>query len=781
MFAKAAYSIVIKHLLSEKMKLLIVESPSKAKTINQYLGKEYEVISSYGHIRGLPSENGSVRPEEDFNMRFEILGERSEKHMLDIVKKSKNCEELLLATDPDREGEAISWHILEELYKRNALPKSVPVKRVVFHEITKKAILDAVANPRHINQNLVEAQQARQALDYLVGFTLSPVLWRKLPGSRSAGRVQSVALRAVSEREGEIEKFKVQEYWSVSAHFVTKDGKSLEAKLTHLQGEKLEKFSLPDQKSASAAVEMLGDLPYQVLKVEKKQNKRNPPPPFTTSTMLQDASRKLGFSTKKTAKIAQDLYEGMSVNGKTVGLITYMRTDSVSVAQDALDSSRRLIEQHFGAQYVEPKIRIFPNKTKNAQEAHEAIRPTDLSLIPDDIKTSLDADHYKLYKLIWSRMMASQMSQAIIDIVSVDIEAGNGDGVFRASGSTIKFDGFLKLYVVDEKEEENVLPVLNASDVLGVENIKANQHFTEPPPRYTEASLVKKLEELGIGRPSTYPAIIAVLQDRGYVSLENKRFFAMPKGRMVSAFLESFFAKYVEYDFTANLEDELDAISNGKINYKKVLRNFWLPFKQNIDATMDVKTVQVLDTMESLLHDYLFGSADSKCNKCGIGFMKLKTGKFGPFLGCSNYPECNNIKKLGDDDKEQEEVSAATDQFPKSLGLDENGVEYVIKKGPYGVYVEHNVLGEIKRTKVPDGKKLEDINIEFVKAITALPRIVGESQKYGIIKAGSGRFGPYVQYEKKYVSIKADPITITLSDAEQAIDRKLSKASKNEK
>jgi DNA topoisomerase-1 len=766
---------------NEKMKLLIVESPSKAKTINQYLGKEYEVVSSYGHIRALPSENGSVIPEQDFFMRFEVI-DRSQKHVDDIVRRYKKCSELLLATDPDREGEAISWHIMDELRRRKVLSETIPVRRVVFNEITKSAILEAVKHPRELNQHLVEAQQTRQALDYLVGFTLSPVLWRKLPGSRSAGRVQSVALRIVSEREEEIERFKSQEYWTIEGLFNTLDGAVLPAKLTIFQGEKLEKFTINNQEQAQRVLQALQGEKYWVKGIEAKESKRQPPPPFTTSTMLQEAARKLGFSAKKTAKLAQDLYEGASISGKTMGLITYMRTDSVYVSEQAIATSRELIAGRFGKPYVAELVRVFKNKTKNAQEAHEAIRPTDVNVTPEIAAANLSTDHYKLYHLIWRRMMASQMSHAIIDTVGVDIATGNG--MFRATGSTVRFDGFLKLYPKSQQNEQNEeehLPQVSVGQDLIARDITPVQHFTEPPPRYTEASLVKKLEELGIGRPSTYPAIIAVLQDRGYVVVESKRFQALPKGRIVNAFLTSFFMRYVEYDFTAHLEDSLDEIAEGKVEYKSILRQFWAPFKHQVEEVMVVKIPEILHSMQDKLSSYLFHGKDQRCPKCNVGNMQLKNGKFGPFLGCSNYPQCNHIEKIAGLEQAavEHENAPGEESLPKVLGKDELGREYSIKRGPYGVYIEFLDGGVAKRVAVPAGKPLSTVDLDYALSLAKLPRVIGVSDEYGEVKAGLGRFGPYVMFKGAgspkftYVSIKnMDPSSITLSEAEAAIHSK---------
>lgn len=760
------------------MKLLVVESPSKAKTINQYLGKDFVVISSYGHLRGLPSEDGAVLPDENFKMRFEILP-KSKKQVDEIVKRYKACDELMLATDPDREGEAISWHILEALRDRGVLRPNVPVRRVVFNEITKQAVLNAVANPRDINQDLVESQQTRQALDYLVGFTLSPVLWRKLPGSRSAGRVQSVALRIICDREEEIEKFKSEEYWTVDGSFDVGSSDVVPSTLIRLNGKKLEKFSLNNEKDTQAAVSKLKGLDYKVLSLESREVNRQPHPPFTTSTLLQEAARRMGFSAKKTSKLAQDLYEGISIGGKTTGLITYMRTDSVSVSELALNASRDFIGSEYGKPYLPAKPRFFKNKSKNAQEAHEAIRPTDMSITPEKAKSSLDNDHYRLYDLIWRRMIASQMNNAILDSVTLDISDKSEENVFRATGSTIKFDGFLKLYGGKSvSSDENIIPKVTKDQLAKLAEITPEQHFTEPPGRYSEAALVKKLEELGIGRPSTYPSIISILQERGYVVLDKKRFIAVPKGRVVSAFLTSFFEKYVEYDFTAKLEDELDDISNGDATSKKVLQGFWTPFKTRIDEVLQVKGSEILEKMEARLSSYLYKDKDHECSVCKKGTMRLKNGKFGPFLGCSNYPECKNIERIPDvlqgaADASQAEEQTQGMQLPHALGEGASGYTMSIKKGPYGIYLEGIKGKEVKRAKIPAGRNLQTVDLEYADSLMKMPRELGSSEEYGVIKAGFGRFGPYVEYGGKYVSIKGkDPVTISLEEAVELIASK---------
>ena len=759
------------------MKLLIVESPSKAKTINQYLGKDFIVISSYGHIRGLPSEEGSVRPDEDFAMTYTIM-DRSEKRVSDIIKNVKKCDEVYLATDPDREGEAISWHIIESLKERKALPKGLPIKRVVFHEITKTAVQQAIKNSRDIDTNLVQAQQARQALDYLVGFTLSPVLWRKLPGSRSAGRVQSVALRIICDREEEIEKFVTQEYWSIEGVF-QKSKKTFSATLTNFMGKKLDKFAIPNEKKAKDIVSRLEGLKYSVANIEKKQVSRSPQPPFTTSTLIQEAARKLGFSAKKTSRMAQDLYEGQEVDGKTLGLITYMRTDSVSISAEALAATRDHIENSFGGKYLPKNPKAYKTKTKNAQEAHEAIRPTNIGLTPREAKPYLDSDHFRLYELIWKRLVASQMENALFDQVSIDISSEDNKNTFRASGSTMVFDGFYKLYIEDkddaENKDEQKLPVLDKDENLKLDKINPEQHFTQPPPRYSEASLVKKMEELGIGRPSTYPTIISILQDREYVRIDKKRFFPESKGRLVIAFLLKFFTRYVEYDFTAKLEDELDDISNGEIEWKQVLRDFWNPFKSKTDEVMEIKKSDVTSQIEENIKDYIFDGLEKnkegerKCPDCKTGTLHLKTGKFGAFVGCSNYPTCKYIHKVGTSQGEDEPDGGAgsSNAFPIILGNDENDSEISIRKGPYGIYIQRTKGKDIKRVGLPKGVMIDQVTMEYANNMLSLPRVIGPHPEDGKnVNAGIGRFGPYVEHNKVYKSIKNDdPITITLESA----------------
>ena len=584
------------------MIVVVVESPAKAKTINKYLGKDYVVVASYGHVRDLPAKDGSVRPEEDFAMSWQV-DSGSEKHIRAIASALKKADRLCLATDPDREGEAISWHVLQLLKERDALD-NVEVKRVVFNEITKDAVLDAMAHPRDVNRELVEAYLARRALDYLVGFTLSPVLWRKLPGSRSAGRVQSVALRLVCEREAEIERFRPREYWTIDVEFRSASGAVLTARLTHLKGTKLDKFALGDKVGADGAAAVLAGGEYAVLKVERKQQRRHPNPPFTTSTLQQEASRKLGFSASRTMRVAQRLYEGIELSGESVGLITYMRTDSVALAGEAVAAARRLVEQQFGKNYLPAEPRRYKATAKNAQEAHEAIRPTDLFRRPQEVGRFLDDDQRRLYELIWLRAVASQMESAVLDQVAVDIADKAGAAMLRATGSVLLFDGYLRVYQegrddpAEDEEAERRLPQVKEGEALAREAIKPEQHFTQPLPRYTEASLVKRLEELGIGRPSTYASILQVLQDRKYVRIDKGRFVPEDRGRVVTAFLVSFFQRYVEYNFTAELENKLDDVSDGRVDWKQLLRDFWADFCKAVDGTKELSISQVIEALE---------------------------------------------------------------------------------------------------------------------------------------------------------------------------------------
>ncbi|MSP68553.1 MAG: type I DNA topoisomerase [Alphaproteobacteria bacterium] len=755
------------------MDVVVVESPAKAKTINKYLGDGYTVLASYGHVRGLPAKDGSVRPDADFEMIYET-DPAARKHLDAIAKVLVGAKTLYLATDPDREGEAISWHVLSALREKRALGK-VAVKRVVFHEITRGAVAEAMAHPRDLDMDLVNAQQARRALDYLVGFTLSPVLWRKLPGSRSAGRVQSVALRLVCEREGEIEAFRPQEYWTVEAEFQTPTGETLRTRLTHLAGNRLDKFALPSEADAAAAVAAIERGSFRVASVEPKQVRRHPFPPFTTSTLQQEASRKLGFSAKRTMQVAQRLYEGVSVGGEAVGLITYMRTDSVQLSNEAISGARAVIGRLYGARYVPDEPRAYRAKSRNAQEAHEAIRPTDLGRLPADVARHVGDDERRLYDLIWKRTVACQMASAILDQVTVDIASAEGETRLRAVGSVVAFDGFLKLYMedrddpADADEDGRILPRVAPGDSLTRRQVTPSQHFTEPPPRYSEASLVKKMEELGIGRPSTYASTLTVLQDREYVRLESRRFIPESRGRLVTAFLVSFFPRYVEYGFTADLEDQLDEVSNGTVDWKALLREFWAAFRGAVDQTGDLGVRDVLNALEGLLEPYVFPArADAsdarRCATCGTGQLSLKLGRFGAFVGCSHYPECRFTRQLSaEPDAAQDELDAN-----RVLGTDPVTAQPVsLRKGPYGLYLQLGEKGEDKkapkRVALPKGLPPAEVDLARALALLALPREVGAHPETAKpITAGQGRFGPYLKHDGAFTSLPADDDVLSI-------------------
>lgn len=755
--------------------VVVVESPAKAKTINKYLGDDYTVLASYGHIRDLPSKNGSVEPDDDFAMKWEI-DSRSKKHVDEIAKAVKNADAVFLATDPDREGEAISWHIKEVLDDRKLLDGK-PVKRVVFNEITKDAVQDAFAHPRDLDHELVDAYMARRALDYLVGFTLSPVLWRKLPGSRSAGRVQSVALRLICERELEIEMFKPQEYWSVDATFQTPRGDDFKASLTRMNGEKLDKFTINTEALAEQAVAAIEAETFTTGEIERKQTRRYPSPPFTTSTMQQEASRKLYFGARKTMQVAQSLYEGVRIGGENVGLITYMRTDGVQMAREAVAASRNVIQETYGSKYLPDSPRIYKSKAKNAQEAHEAIRPTDVRRTPDSLERHLSPDQLKLYTLIWKRTVASQMEAAVLDQVGVDITSADRKIAFRATGSVIAFDGFIKVYREgrddgsDDDDNSRILPKLEENERQERTETLPEQHFTQPPPRYSEASLVKKLEELGIGRPSTYASIISVLQDRNYVHIDKRRFIPEDRGRLVTTFLASFFERYVEYDFTAELEEKLDDISGGRVNWKQVLIDFWKAFKQKVDETQELRVRDVLDVLNEELKPHFFperadGSDPRSCPKCKEGELSIKLGRHGAFLGCSRYPECSFTTPLGADPAEN-----SLGDGPKELGTDpESGKLVTLRQGPYGTYIQ---LGEEeldgkkkikpKRASLPAGVNPDDMDMDKAIGLLSLPRFVGIDPVSGMeIRAGIGRFGPFLQVGGTYVSLKDDDDVLTI-------------------
>lgn len=747
---------------------MIVESPTKCKTIGKYLGNDFQVISSFGHIRSLPSKKGSVLPEENFNMIYEA-NENSQKHIDNLLKAVKTTDTIYLATDPDREGEAISWHILETLRIKKAIKKSTIVHRVSFNEITKSAVLKSIENPRPIDMDLVQAQQTRQALDYLVGFTLSPLLWKKLPGSRSAGRVQSVALRMICDRENEIKKFTSEEYWKITATFHTE--KLLQAYLSHLDGKKLEKLSINNEKQAHKIVEGLVGKQYKIIKIEKKEIKRYPSPPFITSTLQQDAANKLGFSTKMTMMVAQKLYEGVKIDKEVIGLITYMRTDGVYVNENFIADTRSAITQLFGEKYLPKSAKKYISKIKNAQEAHEAIRPTNIEITPEIAAKYLNKEQLSLYTLIWNRMIASQMNHAILNQVAIILESLDQYATFRSSGSTIKFDGFYKLYRNNTEEDEGkLLPNLTEGEIYDIDKVLPTQHFTQPPPRFTEATLVKKMEELGIGRPSTYTNIISVLQDRNYVALENKKFIPAARGQFVTAFLLSFFTLYVEYNFTANLEEDLDKISNNDANWKEVLNSFWQPFISNVQNVEQYKIIDILAEIDKMLESYIFpkdkdGNVNRKCSKCNDGKLNLNIGKFGPFTGCSNYPECNYRSSIFDDKDDD------TGDYPIAIGTHpESDDEVSLKKGPYGVYLQ---CGD-KKSTIPKGLESDNIQLDLAIKLLNMPYSIGTNSENNLeVKVGVGRYGPYLLHNKKYTSINTDQLlNIKLTEALQVINAK---------
>ena len=776
--------------------IVIVESPAKAKTINNYLGKNFIVLASYGHIRDLPNKDGSVKPDENFSMDWEV-SDNSKGNLKAIADAAKSANEIYLATDPDREGEAISWHVLEELRNRKIL-KDKNVKRVTFNAITKNSVLQAMKNPRGLNMELIDAYLARRALDYLVGFKLSPVLWRKVPGSKSAGRVQSVALRLICERELEIEKFIPKEYWDITVDLENSKSKKFKARLTQLENKKLEKFSLSDENSALEAEKVINANKFCIEDIIKKEKKRKPYAPFTTSTMQQEAARRLYFSAKKTMDTAQKLYEGFEIKGETVGLITYMRTDGVQIDPSAIEEIRKCITNDFGENCLPQSPILYSSKAKNAQEAHEAIRPTDILKLPNSLKAILNKDQLQLYTLIWNRTVASQMESAILDQVSVVISSDDKQTKLRASGSMIKFEGFLRVYE-DQKPEDNdknkesneekILPPMTLDEDVKVNKVEPKQHFTQPPPRYSEASIVKAMEELGIGRPSTYASIIQTIQNRSYVKLENRRFIPEDRGRVVTAFLQNFFTKYVEYSFTADLENKLDEVSDGKLHWKDVLTEFWGDFINAIEDTSKLRITEVIDTLDAMLEPHLFpkdvdNPNPRNCPTCKEGQLSLKFGKFGGFIGCKNYPTCKYTRQLSNSGNSNSSLD-----LPKILGKDpETQLDVILKLGPYGLYIQ---LGEEKdlnpeqeeenketkshadkketkkkktkrkvkpkRSAVPKGTDPSTIELEKGLKILSLPREIGNHPDSGeLILAGIGRFGPYLKYGDKYQSVPPD-------------------------
>jgi DNA topoisomerase I len=767
--------------------VVVVESPAKAKTINKYLGDGYTVLASFGHVRDLPPKDGSVRPDQDFAMDWEA-DERGARQVAVIARALKGAGTLYLATDPDREGEAISWHVRAMLQDQNALRGKI-VHRVTFNEITRNAVTTAMGKPRELDQPLIEAYLARRALDYLVGFTLSPVLWRKLPGSRSAGRVQSVALRLVCEREAEIEAFRAREYWSIEAQMATPAGAPFTARLTTLKGRKIDQFDLPNAAAAEAAKAAVEAGTFSVAEIERKRVRRNPSAPFTTSTLQQEASRKLGFGAQQTMRIAQQLYEGIDVGGETVGLITYMRTDGVQMAREAVHAIRDHVKAEFGSNYIPGAPREYSTKAKNAQEAHEAIRPTDVSRRPQDVAGRLSHDQARLYELIWKRAVASQMSHAEFDQVAVDIADGQGT-VLRATGSLLAFDGFLKLYREDrddqseEDDESRVLPAMVEGDPLTRRGVKASQHFTQPPPRFTEASLVKKMEELGIGRPSTYASTLSVLRDRNYVRMDAKRLVPEDRGRLVTAFLTSFFTRYVDTGFTASLEEKLDEISDGKADWRAVMRAFWHDFSEAVDQTKDLKISDVINALDNDLGAHFFpppadGSDPRKCPACGNGRLGLKLGRHGSFIGCSNYPACQYTRRLAINGGEEGEETLK--EGMRVLGRSpETGEEITVRRGPYGLYVQQGEpppsetkgkkAEKPKRMSLPRGVDGETILLEQAIGLLGLPRLIGlHPEAKEPMEAGVGRFGPYIRMGSVYASLDRDDDVLSVG-ANRAVD-----------
>ena len=758
------------------MPVVVVESPAKAKTINKYLGPDYTVLASYGHVRDLPSKDGSVKPDNGFEMLWEVASD-SKKHVKAIADALKDDGDLILATDPDREGEAISWHLEEALRKRRAIKKDTEVKRVVFNAITKSAVTEAMKNPRQVDEDLVHAYLARRALDYLVGFKLSPVLWRKLPGAKSAGRVQSVCLRLIVEREMEIEAFRAREYWTVKAMLETPRGQQFEARLTSLAGKKLEKFDLENSTAAEMAVQAVTSRDLTVAAVEAKPASRNPSPPFMTSTLQQEASRKFGFGARQTMSAAQRLYEA--------GYITYMRTDGIDMAPEAITAARDAIGDRYGKEYVPSSPRVYKNKAKNAQEAHECIRPTDMTKDAAALKIS-DGDQAKLYDLIWKRTLASQMESARMERTTAIISSADKQVELRATGQVVLFDGFLRVYeegrddVVEDDDKR--LPQLAQGDKTAKKDVTPEQHFTQPPPRFTEATLVKRMEELGIGRPSTYASIVTTIQDRGYVRKDANRLIPEDKGRLVTAFLENYFRRYVEYEFTANLEGELDDVSAGELDHIDVLSRFWRDFSAAIAETADLRITEVLDKIDEVLAPHLFpptedGSDPRVCPKCGAGRLNLKTARSGgAFIGCSNYPECRYTRALstaGDD--------GTAELDGKVLGHDGED-EITLRVGRFGPYVQKGEptedLPKPPRASLPKGWKPEDIDFEKAQMLLSLPRPIGQHPEDGeLVEAGIGRYGPFVKHGKVYANLpEVDEVfTIGMNRAVEVLAEKASR------
>jgi DNA topoisomerase-1 len=762
------------------MNLVIVESPAKAKTINKYLGDEYRVLASYGHIRDLPSKNGSVDPDKDFKMEWEV-DSFSKKYLKEITDAAKDSSKIILATDPDREGEAIAWHVKEYLNEKKLL-KDKEIERVVFNEITKKAVIHGIENPRQIEPLLVDAYMARRALDYLVGFNISPILWTKLPGSKSAGRVQSVALKLITEREHEIESFKPEEFWTLSVKFRDKKNQIITTSISQLENKKIEKFSFKNKEEINVAISNINKKRFNITDISSKIVSRNPSGPFTTSTLQQTASSRLGFGASRTMQIAQKLYQGIEIEGETIGLITYMRTDGTNLSNDAISLFRDYIKNKIGKEYLpENSLNYSGKKAKNAQEAHEAIRPTDITRTPDSVKKYLSTDQNKLYDLIWSRALSSQMESAKFDRNTITLMSDNNDTICKTSGSVLKFDGFLKIYNnTIRDDDESILPAMDKGPV-NIEALIDEQHFTQPPPRYSEASLVKKLEELGIGRPSTYASIISTIANRGYAEILNKRFFPTDRGKLISAFLEKLFSKYVDYNFTAGLEDQLDEITSGKESWIKVLELFWKDFNNNVSKVKEKRTREVLDLLNDSLGDLVFDKDDKgnivrKCQLCNSGTLSLKNSfRGGAFIGCSNYPECKFTRPLS------KAKAAAQAQLaePKFIGKHENGNDIYLKNGRFGPYLQYEKKPEdkeieittkkkrktkkiktdvnelLKNVSIPKGLQLEDIDLEKAQFLCSLPKTLGinpDNQKE--ITLNTGRFGPYLKCENKSARIE---------------------------
>jgi DNA topoisomerase-1 len=713
------------------MKLVVVESPAKAKTIEKYLGSGHRVLASFGHVRDLPPKDGSVDPDKAFEMLWQVSPDRS-KQMRAIADEAKKADTLILATDPDREGEAISWHVQEVLRQKKALPSNV--QRVTFNAITNSAVTEAMKKPRGLDEDLIDAYKARRALDYLVGFTLSPILWRKLPGAKSAGRVQSVALRLIVDREREIEVFNTQEYWSVSATF-EKDGQSFTARLVQLDGKKIERLTIGNRGDADAAKAVVEAGRFTVSSVETKPFAKNPPPPFTTSTLQQEAARKLGFSASHTMRVAQSLYED--------GLITYMRTDGIDMAPEAISAARRAIQSRYNAGYVPDRPRQYQSKIKNAQEAHEAIRPTDF-----DRSSAASGDHGRLYELIYNRALASQMASARLERTTVELTDGAGRAVLRATGQVVLFPGFMALYDEgrdDPQDEDGArMPPLREGDAPAKTGVEATQSFTQPPPRYSEASLVKRLEELGIGRPSTYAATLQTLKDREYVRVEKGRFVPEESGRLVTAFLERFFERYVSYDYTAELEEELDDVSGGRLDWRKLLDDFWRDFQPKAGEVMNQKPSEITEALDEFLAPWLYpprkdGSDPRLCPQCGNGRLSLRGGRFGAFVACSNYPDCKYTQKFGQGGEQ------AQSEGPQDLG---NGI--LLKTGRFGPYVER---GD-KRVSIPKDVPVDELSADMAERLLSLPREIGPHPETGKpITSSIGRYGPYLAHDGKYAKL----------------------------